>query len=156
MKAKIATLLSTLSLLVFFQAAALPARADVIYTWHTASSSPSLLQFESQIVISDAAFARGSADLDFSCYSGPCAEGDNNGILSITYAFNGEYLRSIMPGSAVPMADVEVDSIHFDFSDPAGFLAGSLFTLSTFEQYVASSQARLWRLARGHVLLKSR
>lgn len=69
--------------------AALPAMADVIYRWHAVWDSPDMPSFDAVLQITDEAFWRGSAFIDYTgCAGGPClAPAADAGIVYMGYSF---------------------------------------------------------------------
>lgn len=68
---------------------AVPAMADVIYRWHTTLESPELPGFDAVLCITDDAYRRGNAYLDFTgCGGAPCVAAlADAGIMYMGFSF---------------------------------------------------------------------
>lgn len=127
---------------------ALPVWANVVYNWTTLVPSASITSFSSQIIVSDAAYFNGSASVDYSewpsyeCQFTPCVPGNNDGILSISFA-------AISQGGGgmgvlrIPATGWGTDFIAFDFTNP-GFLRGSYSFNTQMENIGMSSSGNVW------------
>ncbi|GGC65296.1 PEP-CTERM sorting domain-containing protein [Undibacterium terreum] len=123
--------------LVLFVLAAffvMPAIANVTYTWHTTSTSPSVSSFQSQIVVSDYAFFQHSASIDWEkpgdCNI--CSNAPDNGILSISVSVNGALGETRHPGAAGGL----FDHISLFFYD-SGYLGGSVNINTEFVELIS-------------------
>ncbi len=119
----------------------LPAFANVIYTWHTLTTSDTITSFDSQIVISDDAYFHHSASIDWvpsgNCYICPAA--DDNGILSISFWVNDSGGGGRHPG--MPGGVFDHISLSFDYS---GFLSGFIEFNTSYVELAASGGGKGW------------
>ncbi|MBY0243377.1 MAG: PEP-CTERM sorting domain-containing protein [Burkholderiaceae bacterium] len=119
--------------------AALPAMADVIYRWHTVSASPELPAFDAVLHITDDAYRRGNAFLDFNgCAGMACAlRATEVGIVYMGYSFAlGSH------GHQPPLVMGVYDKFDLQF-DRVGGLTGSI-RFNTTEVELAMSGHSLW------------
>lgn len=124
-----------LVLLILAVFTSFPAWANVVYTWKTLAPSETITSFASEIVVTDAAYFRGSASVDYSCLS--CVPGNNDGILSISFSsMKINVLR-------YPATGFLIDLITFDFTHP-GFLRGNYYINTLFEDMGMSSTGDVW------------
>ncbi len=119
--------------------AALPAMADVVYRWHTVKESPELPSFDAVLRITDEAYWRGSAFLDFSgCAGFACAlSAVDAGILYMGYSFA---LGS--DGHQPPLEYGVYDKFDLKF-DRLGRVSGSI-SYNTTEVELAMSGFSMW------------
>lgn len=118
--------------------AMLPAFADVIYQWHTVTPSAELPGFSATLRITDQAFHRGSAFIDYdNCGDPHCAPFDNDGILYIGFSFA---LGS--DGHGLPNPSSRYDRLNLTF-DKQGHVGGSVSYNSTHVELMMSG-ADLW------------
>lgn len=127
------------SLLLLGLLSSLPAMADVIYRWHTVTPSADLPGFDAILRITDDAYWRGSAFLDFhGCAGSPCAMTPADaGIVYMGYSFA---LGS--DGHQPPLVAGVYDKFDLRF-DRLGGVAGSISYNTTAVELAMSGQA-LW------------
>lgn len=119
--------------------AALPAMADVIYRWHTVTESPDLPGFDAVLRITDDAFWRGNAFIDFlGCSGTPCGiSAADAGIVYVGYSFAlGNH------GHQPPLAMGVFDKFDLQF-DALGGVTGSI-SFNTTEVELDMSGHSLW------------
>jgi hypothetical protein len=119
--------------------AALPAMADVIYRWHTVAASPELPAFDAVLHITDDAYWRGNAFIDFAgCAGMACAlTAADAGIVYMGYSFAlGSH------GHQPPLAMGVYDKFDLQF-DRLGGVAGSI-RFNTTEVELDMSGHSLW------------
>lgn len=119
--------------------AALPAMADVIYRWQTVTDSPDLPAFDAVLQITDDAFWRGNAFIDFSGCSGmACAlSAANAGIVYMGYSFAlGSH------GHQPPLVLGVYDKFDLQF-DALGGVTGNI-SFNTTEVELDMSGHSLW------------
>ncbi|GAB2862167.1 hypothetical protein GCM10027277_33420 [Pseudoduganella ginsengisoli] len=127
------------SLLLLGLLSALPATAEVIYRWHTVTPSAELPGFDAVLRITDDAYWRGSAFLDYSgCAGVACAmTAIDAGIVYMGYSF-----AQGSDGHRPPLAAGVYDKFDLQF-DRVGGVAGSL-SYNTTEVELAMSGQALW------------
>jgi hypothetical protein len=119
--------------------AALPAMADVVYRWHTVAESPELPSFDAVLRITDEAYWRGNAFIDFSgCAGMACTlAAVDAGIMYMGYSFA---LGS--EGHQPPLEYGVYDKFDLQF-DNLGGVAGRI-SYNTTEVELDMSGSALW------------
>ncbi len=112
-----------------------PATANVIYTWYTISTSPTMSSFASEIVLDGAPHIQ--LDWD-NCGLPSCPPISDNGIVSISFIPNGAAAPVHHPSSS----DV-YDHINLNL-EASGFLTGSINFNTGFEDISMSSVGNVW------------
>jgi len=118
---------------------AVPAMADVIYRWHTVLESPELPGFDAVLRITDDAYRRGNASIDYDgCGGMPCAAPlADAGIVYMGFSFA---LGS--DGHKPPLSSGVYDRFDLQF-DRLGGVAGRISYNSTAVELSMSGNA-LW------------